>query len=120
MDENKSFVENLEDFATKLADELMKKHQEEALNAYESFLWGTKGYLTEKSREYKQASLNGMKKNLQTMIKIGQQLALEGDSDYWLLKTDRNLGQQMKYCEEWMDKLGIEHQTFEEYAKHPW
>lgn len=119
MEENKSFVEKLEDFASKLSDELMKKYQEEALDAYEGFLWRTKGYLTEKNREYKQASLNGLIKDLKRMVKIGQELAMVGQSDYWLLKTDSNLGQQMKYCEEWMDKLGVEHKSFEEYVKNP-
>ena len=123
MIENNSFAENLKDFASKLSSDLLKKYQEEALGAYEGFLWRTKDYLSQKNREYKQASLNGMIKDIAKMVDIGKEMALLADTEeekqYWMLRTDRNIGQQIEFCGEWLDKLGVKHQTWEEYLKDP-
>ena len=115
------YLETQEDvpFSTKIPEELKEK----ALKAYQGFLWRTKSYLTDTVRSYKQAAKEGLIKDLIEMFKISKEIALlagsEEEGQQWLLKRDANLGQQMKYCEEWMDKLGIEHKTFEEYVKRP-
>lgn len=108
-----------EDFSKRIPEELKEK----ALKAYRGFLWRTRSYLTDTVRSYKQAAREGLIKDLIEMFKIGKEISLLAGSEekgqYWLLKRDTNLGKQIKYCEEWMDKLGIEHQTFEEYVKRP-
>lgn len=103
------------DFSKRIPEELKNK----ALQAYRGLLWRTRSYLTDTVRSYKQAAKEGLIKDLIEMFKISKEIALLAGSEEWLLKKDNNLGQQIKYCEEWMDKLGIEHQTFEEYVKRP-
>lgn len=121
--EQMSFSEELANFATRLSDAMLKDSKKEALDAYEGLLWRVHDYLTQKNREYKQASMEGMVKDIAEMVKIGKDLALFADTDedkqFWMLKTDRNIGQQLRYCSEWLDRLGVEHQTWEEYIKDP-
>ena len=103
---------------------LKEQLKEEALKDYQGFLWRTKCYLTDKNREDKKAALEGLIRDLADMAETGKKLAqlvdTEDEGKQYLLRRDRNLGQQVKYCEEWMDRLGIVHKTFEEYIKRPW
>ena len=114
---------NIDSFTSRVSEEWIKKIKEEALNAYEGFLWRTRSYATDTVRSYKQASFEGMKKDLAHMAKLSQELAFRADSEaeeqYWLLKRGTNLKEQLDNCHEWMNKLGIEHKTFEEYINRP-
>ena len=104
-------------------EELREQLKEKALKDYQGFLWRTKSYMTDRNREYKKAALEGLIKDLADMTETGKKLFQLADTEdegkKYLMKRDRNLGQQVKYCEEWMDRLGIEHKTFEEYVKRP-
>lgn len=119
-------VWNIKSLAPILGDseEWVKKCQEDAKNAYDGFLWRTYSYMTDTVRSYKQASFEGMKKDLAEMNRIGQELAfraeLKAEEEYWLLKRGSTLREQLKNCDEWLEKLGVEHWTWEEYVKRPW
>ena len=114
---------NIDSFASRVSEEWIKKIKEEAKNAYEGFLWRTHSYATDTVRSYKQASFEGMKKDLAEMAKLSQELAFRAyskeEEQYWLLKRGTNLKEQLDNCHEWMNRLGIEHKTFEEYIKRP-
>lgn len=115
---------NIDSFASRISEEWIKEIKEEAQKAYEGFLWRTHSYATDTVRSYKQASFEGLKKDLAKMAELSQELAFRAASkeeeQYWLLRRGKTLKEQLDNCHEWMNKLGIKHLTYEEYVKRPW
>lgn len=138
MEENQNIEElSLQELISKAAGELddatWNGFRKKAYEYYEGFMSSLYGYATATRAADKADYFEGTSRSLKRMYELGIKmedfyknlsLCSDGsqlfDEGYWLLRRGKNPGEQIKICQEWLDKMYVKYPSWEQFLNGEW